>query len=312
MNELIFAWNTVSPLLLLMACGFIAKRTGLLTDLLVKGINQLVFRIFLPINLFCSILNMPDDLSFSGLIFILVPAGLIFVFLSGFLIIPRIEKDPKKIGAMIQAIGRSNYAIFGIPLVNMLFPGQDTSLASLMVVVTVPIYNVLSVIALSVYSGSKVSAKRILLNIIKNPLIISVLSGFVFWLIDFAPPKFLDTTLTDLSKIATPLALFTLGGSIRLTSTRKHIKQLSIGVLGKIVVSPLLFVSLSALLGLRGVALICVFIAFGAPTAVSSYPMAQQMGADGELAAEQVALSSAFSILTTFLFVFALKSLQLI
>ena len=65
-------------------------------------------------------------------------------------------------------------------------------------------------------------------------------------------------------------------------------------------------------LGLRGVALACTYIAFGAPTAVSSYPMAQQMGGDGELAAETVAISSAFCILTTFLFVFAMKSMGLI
>ena len=78
------------------------------------------------------------------------------------------------------------------------------------------------------------------------------------------------------------------------------------------ILSPLIFLSLALAAGMRGVALACVFIAFGAPTAVSSFPMAQQMGGDGELAAEVVAVTSTFSILTTFLFVFALKSMGLI
>ena len=89
-------------------------------------------------------------------------------------------------------------------------------------------------------------------------------------------------------------------------------KQLLMGVMGKLIVAPLVFLSLAVLMGIRGVGLACVFISFGAPTAVSSYPMAQQMGGDGELAAEIVAMTSVFSIVTTFLFIFLLKTMAFI
>ncbi len=312
MDDFLFALNTVLPLLSLMTAGWFCRKIGLLKDQLVKDVNQLVFRVFLPVNLCYSVMNTPYDTPISGLVFLLIPGLLLVQFGLLFLFVPRLEKDPKKIGVMIQAMGRANYAFFGIPLVAMLFPGQDTSLAALLVTVTVPVYNLMSVVALCVYGQGEIKVGRILLNILQNPLIISSLLGFALWLLRFQPPAFLKTTLSDLSKIATPLALFTLGGAIQFSSAKGHFRQLAIVVPWKLFLSPLLFLAVCTLAGMRGVALACAFIAFGAPVAVSSYPMAQSMGGDGELAAECVAITSTLCIFSTFIFVFVLKSTGLI
>lgn len=312
MDDFLFALNTVLPLLMLMSCGWFCRKIGLLPDHLVKDVNQLVFRVFLPVNLCYSVMNTPYDTVISGSAFLLIGGGLAVQFGLLFLLVPRLEKDRRKIGVMIQAMGRANYAFFGIPLVAMLFPGQDTSLAALLVTVSVPIYNVMSVIALSIWGEGEIKPKRIVLNILKNPLIVSSLLGYALWLMRFQPPVFLKNTLNDLSKIATPLALFTLGGAIQFASAKAHVRQLLIVVPWKLVLSPLIFMGICVLAGMRGVPLACAFIAFGAPTAVSSYPMAQQMGGDGELAAESVALTSALCVLSTFLFVYAMKAMALI
>lgn len=312
MDDFLFAVNSVLPLLILMTAGAFCRRVGVLNETLVKGVNQLVFKVFLPINLCWSIMNTPYDTVLRWDVFLLIAGGLLIEFGALFLLVPRIEKDRKKIGVMIQAMGRSNYAFFGIPLVAVLFPGQDASLAALLVIATIPVYNVMSVIALTVYGQKQAKPGQVLLNILKNPLIIGSVLGYVLWLLRFQPPAFIRTPMGDLSKVATPLALFTLGGAIRFASARQHIRQLLIAVPWKLVLSPLIFVGAAAALGLRDVPLACAFVAFGSPTAVSSYPMAQQMGGDGELAAELVAVSSALSILTTFLFVFTMKSMGLI
>ena len=312
MNDFLLALNTVLPLLLLMSLGWFCRRVGLLTETLVKGVNQLVFKLFLPVSLCVSVMNTPYDTAVSVNAFLLAAIGLAADFGILFLLIPRIEKDRKKIGVMIQGMARGNYAFFGIPLVAMLFPGRDTSLASLMVIVTIPVYNILSVVALCVFGEGEIRLGKVLLNILKNPLIIGTVFGYAFWMLRFQPPAFIRTTMADLAKVATPLALFTLGGAIQFASAKGHKKQLLITVPWKLIISPLVFMGIGIALGLRDVALACTYIAFGAPTAVSSYPMAQQMGGDGELAAEIVAISSAFCILTTFLFVFAMKSMGLI
>ena len=312
MDDFLFALNTVLPLLSLMTVGWFCRRIGLLKEQLVKDVNQLVFRVFLPVNLCYSVMNTPYDTPVSGLAFLLIPGLLLVQFGLLFLLVPRLEKDRRKIGVMIQAMGRANYAFFGIPLVAMLFPGEDTSLAALLVTVTVPIYNLMSVIALCVYGQGEIKVGRIVLNILKNPLIISSLLGFALWLLRFQPPAFLKTTMSDLSKIATPLALFTLGGAIQFASAKGHLRQLAIVVPWKLFIGPLLLLAVCVLAGMRGIALACAFIAFGAPVAVSSYPMAQTMGGDGELAAECVAVTSTLCIVSTFLFVYVMKSTGLI
>ena len=62
---------------------------------------------------------------------------------------------PRLCGVLIQGIARSNYAIFGIPLVMMMYPEGDTSIAVLLVAVVVPVFNVLSTIALMIFGGEK-------------------------------------------------------------------------------------------------------------------------------------------------------------
>ena len=174
MNDFLFALNTVLPLLLLMSLGWFCRRIGLLTESLVNGVNQLVFKIFLPVSLCVSVMNTPYDTAISVNAFLLAALGLAADFGILFLLIPRLEKDRKKIGVMIQAMARGNYAFFGIPLVAMLFPGRDTSLASLMVIVTIPVYNILSVVALCVYGEGELRIGKVLLNILKNLSLIHI------------------------------------------------------------------------------------------------------------------------------------------
>ena len=55
-----------------------------------------------------------------------------------------------------------------------------------------------------------------------------------------------------------------------------------------------------------------LLIVFATPTAVSSYPMAQNMGGDGPLAGQLVVFTTTLSIFTLFLFIFILRLLGLI
>ena len=78
------------------------------------------------------------------------------------------------------------------------------------------------------------------------------------------------------------------------------------------VVIPLIFIPLAVLVGVRGANLLALALAWETPVAVSSYIMAQQAGADGELAGQLVVLSSVCCIPTVFLMIFILQSLALL
>ncbi len=250
---------------------------------------------------------MPStDVSFLfAVVSVLVMFGLLFV------VIPLLEKDNRRRGVLIQGIGRSNFVLFGMPMAEMLCGGEMAT-TSLLVAVVVPMFNVLSVIALEVFRGGKVKIKQILLGIAKNPLIISSLLGLLVLISGLRFPEAVDKAISDLAGIATPFALFLLGGAMEFSKVRANRRALMIGVIGKLVVVPLLFITAAVLCGFREIELVSLTILFMAPSAVSSYTMAQQMGADGELAGQQVVFTTAFSIFTIFLFILVLKTIGLI
>ena len=312
MDNILFSASVILPLLLIMASGKFARRLGLMDAEFIKKGDNLAFRVFLPISLCHNIISTPKNAAIDGGAYLYISLGTVAVFLLLFLIIPRIERERRKIGVLIQCVGRSNYAYFGLPLVAMLFPGQDVSLASMLVACLIPVYNVFSVMALQMYGESRRTAKQIALSVLRNPLIIGTVIGLIVWLSGVTLPGFLMKTLSTMGAAASPMALFFLGAGIDFTVLKRSGRAFTVGVVGRLLVCPALMLALGALCGFRGVALGCALIAFGSPTAVSGYPMARQLGGDVELAGALVAGTTVFSVLSTFLFIFALKTLALI
>ena len=312
MEQLILSVEIVLPLFVVMVVGYACKRMGLVTEALARQMNGLVFRVFLPVLLCKNIYSSSLEAILHPGVFVFAAVGILMLFLFLMVTIPRIEKDRRTCGAMIHAMLRSNYAYFGIPLVQSIYPDSDVSVASLLVVVVVPLFNVLAVVILELFRGGKADARQIVKKIMTNPLIIGSLAGLLILMSGVSLPHIVQKPIDDLSKVATPLALFLLGASIDFAKTGAHLKQLVLCVAGRLVIFPLIAVTCAALMGMRGVELASVMVIFGAPAAVNSAIMSQQMGSNGELAADAVVFTTAFSSLTVFLFVFGLKSLGLI
>ena len=228
------------------------------------------------------------------------------------ILIPRLEKENPRSGVLIRAMFRSNFALFGLPLALSLCGTEKVGPTSILVGFTVPLFNILAVVSLESFRGGKPSIKKMAKGIATNPLIIASLLGIAFNLLDFTLPSAVQKSVNDLGGVATPLSLVALGGSFTVSKVKEYKKQLTIGVLGRLVFSPLLMVSAGILLGFRNELLIPLLIMSGAPTAVSSFPMAQQMDGDGELAAGLVVFTSALAILSMFLWIFVLKQIGMI
>lgn len=309
MDDLLFSLNTVFPLLGMMAIGFAARRLGIIGESAARQINACVFKIFLPLLLCFNIVDTKLGASFDGKTLLYAFVTTLSCFGVLFFVTPRLCHDRASCGVLIQGIARSNYAIFGIPLVSMMYPNADTSIAVIMVAVVVPVFNVLSTIALMVFAGERTHPLRILKGVLLNPLIIATLAGFLLWYFQIPLPTMIETPLRNLGSIATPLALFILGASLDFGKARANGKLLVISVTGRLIGVPLIFLSLAIALGIRDVSLAVLIAVYASPTSVSSFPMAQQMGGNGDLAGGQVVFTTVFSILTVFLWVFVLRSL---
>lgn len=312
MENLIISLNVVSPLFLSMALGYGLRRLGMYDGATLKTINKLVFKVFLPVYLFYSIYSADLSAAFEPKAMLFAVVAILIWFLLLMVVVPLFEKENAKRGVMVQAMFRSNFVLFGLPVAISLCGEDKIGTTSLLMGVVVPIFNVLAVITLEVFRGGKPSVKKMLIGIATNPLIIASVLGVVFYLLKIDLPYPVEKTVVDFGKIATPLALMALGGEFRFSKVKGDLKQLIVSVAGKLIISPLFMVIAAILLGFRNEVLVPILLMAGAPTAVSSYTMAQQMGGDGELAGEIVVFTTGLSIITIFIWVFVLKQLGVI
>ena len=308
MDILIFSANCILPIILVMAVGYGLRRLNVVSDSFVSAANQFCFKVTLPVQLFCNIYQQELDLGGGGLI---AYAAVAIVAVAGILclIIPRFEKSGPSAGSMIQGIFRSNFLLFGLPLAQNIFGDEGLLPTALLLPVAVPIFNVLAVVILTRFGqgGGKLDVKKMLLGIAKNPLILASLLGIVFALLPFELPAFVDKGLSNIGTTATPMALMMLGAQFDFGKLKGNLKKALTCTAVRLVLVPIVVVGLAVLLGFRGPYLGAIFILFCAPTAVSSFVMAQNMGADGDLAGQLVVLTTLFSGLTLFLQTAVLK-----
>ena len=312
MENLLVSFNVVAPLIILMLLGMLLLRVHIFDENTVKKMNVSVFRLFLPVLIFNNMYNSSvEDVKNVGTA-LYTAAVIIGAFVLSAVFVSIVEKDPKKRGSMVQGMCRSNFVIFGVPLCVAISGEGVLGKVSVAVAIVVPVLNVLSVIVLEYFRGGKPDIKKMIKGIITNPLIIASLLGFIALISGIKFPKIISTSINDVAKIATPLALILLGASIKLSALKGNIKELIISIAGKLVVIPFVGIFIAALIGMRGGDIALLIAALASPTAVSSYPMALEMGGDGELAAQIVALGTTLCIITVFLWVFALKQIGLI
>ena len=312
MENLILSFNIVLPIFLILSLGYILKKLKILDELTTKNMNSVNFKLFLPLLLFYNVYKTDLSVVFNPKLLIFSIISVILVFLLLFIIIPLLEKDNRKRGVIIQGIFRSNFVIFGVPVCEALFGQNATGVASMLIAVVVPLFNFLAVICLEIYRGGNINFKKIIKGIITNPLIIASIIGLFFIYFKIKLPTPIEKTINDISKIATPLAFILLGSSFTFSAFSVYIKQLSITILGKLIIVPGIVLYIAALLGFRNIELTCLLSVFASPTAVSSYTMAEQMDGDSILAGQIVVLTSIISIITVFLWIFILKQFHLI
>ena len=312
MDNFLFSFNVVVPLFILMAAGYIAKYLKLINDFFISEANKFVFRLAIPLMLFQNIrLTFYGDFSHNKLIVYSV-IGIIAVIILSFLIVPIFVKRPAQRGSIIQGIYRSNFLIYGIPLATGMYGKEAMGTISLLMGTTIPIFNIAAVIILSIYSETKIkkpSVKEIAIDIVRNPLIIGCSLGIVFGLLKITFPIVIDKPMNELAGIATPLALFVMGGDFKFRKLKSNIWKVLSTTLARLVIVPVLAISIFVLLGFRGLELSVLLCMFATPTAVSSYIMAKNMGCDSELAGQIVVLTTICSCVTIFLFIFVLRSM---
>ena len=312
MSSFTTAFTAVSPMLVYMIVGKLVRQAGICSTDTLKAINQLIFRVFIPLSLFISIYNSDfGQIMQPGLMLYAEVLLILACVVTWFLFRPFVP-DKADHATLTQGIFRGNMVLFGSALAANLCDDAGVALAAAMCAVVVPTINIEGVILFEMIRGNKVQAKSLLISILKNPLVAAGILGIAFSLLHIPLPSFIIQPLTRLGNAATPVALVVLGGLISMGSIRSHKWYLIIAFIGKLILFPLIAILIGLLLGYRGNEIVVLTAVFGAPTAVASAPMAQAMGGNGDLAGEIVAVTSAGCLVTLFLFILVLSAAGII
>ncbi len=312
MESLVVAINAVVPFMFYITLGMIAERAGWVREDFLRELNGVIFKVFFPFIMFDNLYDVDfHTLSRAGYVAFAV-AGTLLVLAIAFFTVPIFEKEDRRRGVIIQALYRSNAVLFALPLSASVLGEAASAKAAVMVAFLVPIYNISAVAILEYFRGGQMKAEVVVKNILKNPLIMGAIAGAIFNMLPVTMPPCLVEPISRVAGIATPMALFVLGGTLHLSDLKKNALPIFIGTSVKLVVTPALAITAMSLLNFEPTELFSVFCIFATPIAAASFPMAQSMGADADLAGEFVVVTTLCSIVTIFLWILMMKQFQLI
>ena len=308
MEYLVTSFNTVAPLLLLMSVGLLLRKIGLAKKEFFLTLNKVVYYVGLPCMMFRNIVREREVSSDWRVVAFMLGVTLL-LFVTMWIVLPHFVRDPKRRGAITQAAVRSNDSIFSLTVAATMLPEGTFGLTIFTAALVATEYNILSIITLEMNRGGKIRPLIFLKRIVTNPVILSVAAGYLFRFLGWELPVVLQKPVEHFANMVPPVGFLTLGGILSFEGVRQNRRELTFVTVCKLIAIPLLCTGVGALLGFRGIRLLTVLLISAAPTAMASYPLATALGSDAELAGEAVAITTALSLPTVFLFLTAFGAL---
>ena len=280
------------PLVALIAMGHVLKRTQFVKDEFWANSEKLNYFILFPILLFTNLADVQLDVQ---QIMQLLLAFFITVFSASAMLwmMKRIYRiPPARFGVYLQSHIRFNTYI-GIAVVDRLAGGPGIAALALLVGVLVPAVNALAVWFLARHGGHSVWRE-----IVRNPLIIATVSGFICKLFGVTAPDTAMHLLDLFAVAATPLGLLAVGAGLRSEGLRQNLALINGMTVIKLVVVPALAWGLAEWFDLSGMYRTAAIVLATLPTASSAYILAVRMGGDGKLVASIITMNIFVGMLT--------------
>ena len=276
--------------------------------------NKFVFLVPLPVLLFEQLATV-DFSEVWDIKFILFCFVVTAISITISTLISLLWKDRSIKGEFIQATYRSSAALLGIAFIQNIY--GTAGMAPLMIIGSVPLYNIMAVVVLSVFkpgnnSFDKALVKKTLKGIATNPIIIGIVAGFVWSALKLPMPSILHKTVSSIGATATPMGLMSMGATFEMKKATSKMKPTLVAVFMKLVGFCAIFLPMAALLGFRNEELIAILVMLGSATTVSCFVMARNMGHEGTLSSGVIMMTTLLSAFTLTMWLDVLRSFGLV
>lgn len=314
MDNLIFSLNATVPIFLMMLLGLLFRKIGWIDEVFASKMNKFVFLVPLPVLLFDDLATV-DFAEVWDMKFVLFCFGATLISIVIAAAVSFLWKDRSIQGEFIQASYRSSAALLGIAFIQNIY--GDAGMAPLMIIGSVPLYNVMAVVVLSFFQPERKKLDRqvwinTLKGIITNPIILGIIAGLLWSALRLPMPSILEKTVSNIGAVATPMGLMAMGATFDIRKAFGKAKPAVAASVMKLVGFAALFLPLAVWLGFRREQLVAILIMLGSATTVSCYVMARNMGHEGVLTSSTVMLTTLFSAFTVTGWLYILRTLGLI
>ena len=314
MDNLIFSLNATVPIFLMMLLGLFFRKIGWIDEVFASKMNKFVFLVPLPVLLFEDLATV-DFAEVWDMKFVLFCFGATLISIVIAAAVSFLWKDRSIQGEFIQASYRSSAALLGIAFIQNIY--GDAGMAPLMIIGSVPLYNVMAVVVLSFFQPERKKLDRqvwinTLKGIITNPIILGIIAGLLWSALRLPMPSILEKTVSNIGAVATPMGLMAMGATFDIKKAFGKAKPAVAASVMKLVGFAALFLPLAVWLGFRREQLVAILIMLGSATTVSCYVMARNMGHEGVLTSSTVMLTTLFSAFTVTGWLYILRTLGMI
>ena len=314
MENLIFSLNATIPIFLMMLLGMLFRKLGWMDEVFAAKMNKFVFLVPLPVLLFEQLATV-DFSEVWDIKFILFCFVVTAISITISTVISLLWKDRSIKGEFIQATYRSSAALLGIAFIQNIY--GTVGMAPLMIIGSVPLYNVMAVVVLSFFkpgnnSFDKVLVKKTLKGIVTNPIIIGIVAGFVWSALKLPMPLILHKTVSSIGATATPMGLMSMGATFEMKKATSKMKPTLVAVFMKLIGFCAIFLPVAAMLGFRNEQLFAILVMLGSATTVSSFVMARNMGHEGTLSSGVIMMTTLLSAFTLTMWLDVLRSFGLV
>jgi predicted permease len=289
---------SILPVFLIILLGVAIRHFQWLPEEFFPSVEKFSYNIAFPALLFAGTARLSfkgeqvGELALATLLPTLVIVGLTLLAM---LVAPALPDASRS--SVVQGAMRPN-TYFGIAVSSLFFEPRTASLVMLSLALCLPVVNVISIIALSWWSGVRADYGKVARTLASNPIILSTLAGMLVSMAGLGVPLALMNTLDILGKAALCLGLVCVGSGLVFSLQGLRPAALAGTSLLKLLALPLVAAKVCVLLAVSTPVALAATFYCALPTAPNAYIMSKQMGGDARLMAALITLQTLLALVT--------------
>lgn len=296
--------QVIFPIFAMALVGYITAYRNWLSPRDIEGVSRFVFTIAIPVLLFQSLATMELPPTFNWQFLLSYYLVVVFIYGLGVWVSKRWFKwSAQEQGAFGLGAAYSNTILVGLPIISTGL-GQAALLPLFMLVsIHSAVLFFMFLLLMERGNGAGRSARQIAAqsfnSLIHNPIIIGLILGAAFNLLNIPLPSLVDDTLGVLGKASLPCALFVLGASLNAYKITGHVTEAWTIVGLKLALQPLLvWVLAFVVFRLEPLWGAVAVMTAGMPVGINAYILAQQYRVGMATLSTAILLSTLLAVVT--------------